>query len=128
MGPDPVPVSNPDDFEKNGLTVLGSPNMLHGPLGDTRRENDRLGLIRFSTRAKVVEPLLPMASSHNASTWYRQFEVRTNDKVVELPYGIYRDLRTEKQRMLYARCYDPKGCRARPDVLCGRLQSKLSII
>ncbi|KAF2418041.1 U-box domain-containing protein [Tothia fuscella] len=64
----PAPVANPSEQERNGLTVLDLTKHAARTILETLDENDRLGLVTFSTEAKVVQQLLPMTKKNKTAT------------------------------------------------------------
>ena len=82
MGADaPVPTyrtSYPDDYdpnhqqdqppEHNGLSVLDLVKHAARTIASTLNESDRLGIVTFSTKVDVLQPLLPMTAANKIKT------------------------------------------------------------
>lgn len=97
----PIPASNLDDAERNGLTVLDLTKHAARTILETLDENDRLGLVSFSTEAKVVQPLLPMTSSQKAET-LRFIESLEPDSMTNLWDGLVKSIEIfEQERREY---------------------------
>jgi uncharacterized protein YegL len=62
----PPPAANPEDAERNGLTVLDLVKHAARTILETLDETDRLAIVTFSTDAKVVQRLLPMTIENKA--------------------------------------------------------------
>lgn len=81
MGCD-APVPTASETERNGLSVLDLVKHAARTIIETLDENDRLGVVTFSTDAKVVQNLLPMTKRNKKETWARvenlQVESMTN--------------------------------------------------
>ncbi|KAE9979884.1 hypothetical protein EG328_000642 [Venturia inaequalis] len=70
MGCDaPVPTTSPSERERNGLSVLDLVKHAARTIIETLDENDRLGLVTFSTEARVVQNLLPMTKKNKKEAW-----------------------------------------------------------
>lgn len=78
----PVPTTSPSERERNGLSVLDLVKHAARTIIETLDENDRLGLVTFSTDARVVQNLLPMTKKNKKEAWERvnhlQVESMTN--------------------------------------------------
>jgi uncharacterized protein YegL len=62
----PPPVANPEDAERNGLSVLDLVKHAARTILETLDDTDRLGIVTFSTDAKTVQNLLPMTKENKA--------------------------------------------------------------
>ncbi|CCC09715.1 unnamed protein product [Sordaria macrospora k-hell] len=70
----PVPTTTSDDDpdqqhpEHNGLSVLDLVKHAARTIASTLNESDRLGIVTFSTEAKVLQPLMPMTALNKKKT------------------------------------------------------------
>jgi hypothetical protein len=64
----PPPVSNPEETERNGLTVLDLVKHAARTILETLDDTDRLAIVAFSTDAKTVQHLLPMTVENKVLT------------------------------------------------------------
>lgn len=88
MGCDaPVPTTSPSERERNGLSVLDLVKHAARTIIETLDENDRLGLVTFSTDARVVQNLLPMTQKNKKEAW-AQVEKLQVEYMTNLWHGI----------------------------------------
>jgi Mg-chelatase subunit ChlD len=83
----PAPAANPFEKERNGLTVLDLTKHAARTILETLNENDRLGLVTFSTEAKVVQQLLPMTKKNKKAALIK-IEGLKVDSMTNLWHGI----------------------------------------
>jgi Mg-chelatase subunit ChlD len=83
----PAPTTNPSERERNGLTVLDLTKHAARTILETLDENDRLGLVTFSTEAKVVQALLPMTKK-NKNAALEKIEQLTVESMTNLWHGL----------------------------------------
>jgi hypothetical protein len=83
----PAPTADPSERERNGLTVLDLTKHAARTILETLDGNDRLGLVTFSTEAKVVQNLLPMTEK-NKKIALTKIEGLTVDSMTNLWHGI----------------------------------------
>jgi hypothetical protein len=83
----PIPTVNPSEKERNGLTVLDLTKHAARTILETLDENDRLGLVTFSTEAQVVQQLLPMTKK-NKKAALSKIEGLAVDSMTNLWHGI----------------------------------------
>jgi Mg-chelatase subunit ChlD len=83
----PAPAANPSEKERNGLTVLDLTKHAARTILETLDDNDRLGLVTFSTEAKVVQQLLPMTKK-NKKAALAKIEGLKVDSMTNLWHGM----------------------------------------
>jgi Mg-chelatase subunit ChlD len=83
----PAPAANPFERERNGLTVLDLTKHAARTILETLNENDRLGLVTFSTEAKVVQQLLPMTTKNKKAALVKIEDLKV-DSMTNLWHGI----------------------------------------
>lgn len=83
----PVPAASPSEREKNGLSVLDLVKHAARTIIETLDHNDRLGIVTFSTVAKVVQQLLPMTPKNKKNTWGRVEKLEV-ESMTNLWHGI----------------------------------------
>jgi hypothetical protein len=88
----PVPTASPSARERNGLTVLDLVKHAARTIIETLDENDRLGLVTFSTTARVVQNLLPMTKRNKkeASDRVQKLQVKS---MTNLWHGILKGIK-----------------------------------
>jgi hypothetical protein len=88
----PVPSASPSEREKNGLSVLDLVKHAARTIIETLDENDRLGLVTFSTDARVVQSLLPMTKQNKKDTWERVKKLQV-ESMTNLWHGILKGIK-----------------------------------
>lgn len=88
----PVPTASPSERERNGLTVLDLVKHAARTIIETLDENDRLGLVTFSTDARVVQNLLPMTKSNKKEAWERVEKLQV-ESMTNLWHGIHKGIK-----------------------------------
>lgn len=83
----PAPSSDPSTRERNGLTVLDLTKHAARTILETLDSRDRLGLVTFSTEAKVVQRLVPM-TKENKSEVLDKIAALKVDSMTNLWHGI----------------------------------------
>lgn len=59
-----APVPGEEDDESTGLSVLDLTKHAARTIVETMDENDRLGIVTFATKTKVLQPLIPMTDAN----------------------------------------------------------------
>jgi Mg-chelatase subunit ChlD len=88
----PVPSNSPSEREKNGLSVLDLVKHAARTIIESLNENDRLGLVTFSTDARVVQNLLPMTKKNKEGTWERVEKLQV-ESMTNLWHGILKGIK-----------------------------------
>ncbi|KAF5023210.1 hypothetical protein F66182_4718 [Fusarium sp. NRRL 66182] len=57
-----------EDGEDNGLSVLDLTKHAARTIIETMNENDRLGIVTFASKARVLQPLMPMSKDNKANS------------------------------------------------------------
>jgi Mg-chelatase subunit ChlD len=83
----PAPAANPSQSERNGLTVLDLTKHAARTILENLDERDRLGIVTFSTEAKVVQQLLPMTKKNKKGAWDRIEKLKV-ESMTNLWHGI----------------------------------------
>ena len=60
----PAPVPGEEDSENTGLSVLDLTKHAARTIIETMNEGDRLGIVTFSSKAKVIQKLIPMTPAN----------------------------------------------------------------
>jgi uncharacterized protein YegL len=88
----PPPVVDPNDAERNGLTVLDLVKHAARTILETLDETDRLAIITFSTEAKVVQRLLYM-TAENKTFALNNINALQPDSMTNLWHGILESIK-----------------------------------
>ncbi|TLD27588.1 u-box domain-containing protein [Venturia nashicola] len=93
MGCDaPVPTTSPSEREGNGLSVLDLVKHAARTIIETLNENDRLGLVTFSTDARIVQKLLPMTTKNKKVAWARVEKLQV-ESMTNLWHGVLKGIK-----------------------------------
>jgi uncharacterized protein YegL len=88
----PPPAVDPDDVERNGLTVLDLVKHAARTILETLDETDRLAIITFSTDAKVVQRLMYM-TRENKKLALDNINALQSDSMTNLWHGILESIK-----------------------------------
>lgn len=88
----PVPTMPPSERERNGLSVLDLVKHATRTIIETLDENDRLGLVTFSTDARIVQNLLPMTKKNKKEAWARVEKLQV-ESMTNLWHGIHNGIK-----------------------------------